>query len=236
MPRRKRGRRLRASTDEHIEPVSASSIDGASESAHEQDESCRHGRVECERCRYESSGFLRDRPRGNISRNIAGFGGVLNRAGQSGIACQRRAVENRVQRTGDFQSTWMRGLSRTQRRRRYGGGFRARRYGQEPRASAPDHGASAPHRQDAARWDAINFLDRRRIESTRGICKFYFRLESQFPLRAVLFPTQLRAEHPARHGELSPCLSAVRPCSSTRLKGPSLQTLRTGMRESRMIP
>ena len=121
--------------------------------------------------------------RGSIRRNIAGFCSVVKHAGENGIACHRRGFEDRVQRTGALQSTWLCGLSWNQWRRWYGGGFGARRHGQELGAGAPDQRTSASYRQDAKRWNATDILERRRIEGTRRICKLYFRLERHFPLR-----------------------------------------------------
>ena len=86
MSRGERRRRKRAGVDSYFQSVSASSIDSRSESAHCEDESCRHGPADCECCRYEVSGFLREQPRGNI--------GVLGGASRfrANLASSRRKL------------------------------------------------------------------------------------------------------------------------------------------------
>ena len=99
--------------------------------------------------------------------------------------CSSRAVDSRVQRASDLQSTWMRRLSRDRWCRRYSSSPCACRYWQKLRACAPNHNAAASHRPHAARWNATGIPERRRIEGTRSICKLYFRLEKQSPLMPV---------------------------------------------------
>ena len=92
MPRRERRRRLWARADSYFQSVSASSIDGSSESAHCSDESGRNGPADFECCGYEISGFLREQPRWNIGRcsDSSRCRIVLTCAGQSGTNCDGR--------------------------------------------------------------------------------------------------------------------------------------------------
>src|ERR1700689_3695099 len=91
MPRRGRRRRFWAVPDPY--PIFVNSIDSHSENAYGRDESRRHGPGECERCRYGSSGFLCEQPRGEIGRPC-------------GTRYGNRPVEPRVEKEGYFSSAF----------------------------------------------------------------------------------------------------------------------------------
>jgi hypothetical protein len=151
MPRSDRRWRGRASADPYFHQISASCIDGASESSPSQNESGGDGPSNVECRRYESFGFLRVEPWGSIGllcRDVIRFWLVLT-----------RTDERRVRRGNDIQSARLRRLPRGQWRRRHSGSPRA--CGHNPHSCASDHNAAASHGGHATRWNAAAILDRR---------------------------------------------------------------------------
>ena len=90
------GPAARAGIDSYFQSVSAGSIDSNSESAQRRDESCRHGPADFECCRYGSTGYVRDQPRGNIALGsyTPGLWSILACASQSRTTHDNGSVDS----------------------------------------------------------------------------------------------------------------------------------------------